>query len=55
MPEEKPKYRVKEPLAKRLSRERENGEPLIRRRGVPIYIWVSDKEYAAIEERMAQA
>lgn len=26
-----------------------------RRRGVPIYVWVSEEEYAAIGERMAQA
>ncbi|MFD1401389.1 plasmid mobilization protein [Robinsoniella peoriensis] len=26
-----------------------------RRRGVPLYVWVSDDEYASIQERMAQA
>jgi hypothetical protein len=26
-----------------------------RRRGVPLYVWVSNDEYAAIQERMAQA
>ena len=26
-----------------------------RRRGVPLYLWVSDDEYAAIQERMVQA
>ena len=26
-----------------------------RRRGVPLYVWVSEEEYAAIGERMAQA
>lgn len=26
-----------------------------RRRGVPLYVWVSKEEYAAIGERMAQA
>ncbi|WP_306569592.1 plasmid mobilization protein [Faecalispora jeddahensis] len=26
-----------------------------RRRGVPLYVWVNDDEYAAIQERMAQA
>jgi len=26
-----------------------------RRRGVPLYVWVSDDEYATIQERMAQA
>lgn len=26
-----------------------------RRRGIPLYVWVSDEEYAAIGERMTQA
>lgn len=26
-----------------------------RKRGVPLYVWVSEEEYAAIGERMAQA
>ncbi|WP_375105220.1 plasmid mobilization relaxosome protein MobC [Paenibacillus sp. RS8] len=26
-----------------------------RRRGVPLYVWVNDEEYAAIKERMEQA